>query len=62
MDSSKPLHNFYYNHERKEIITLGRLASHITIFNLHFKRCGEIEPACFKLYDKDMAIMSMGFS
>jgi hypothetical protein len=38
VDSCRPLHTFYYNYERKEIITLGRLASHISIFNLALKR------------------------
>jgi hypothetical protein len=60
--SCRPLHTFYYNQQRKEIITLGRLASHITIFNMALRRTGEIHPSCFKLYDKSMAIMSMAFS
>jgi hypothetical protein len=60
--SCRTLHTFYYNQQRKEIITLGRLASHITIFNLALHRSGEIHPVCFKLYDKSMAIMSMAFS
>jgi len=34
VDPSKPLYIFFYNTLRREIITLGRLASHITIFNM----------------------------
>jgi hypothetical protein len=62
VDTSKPLHIFYPNRKKREILTLGRLAAHISIFNLQLNKIRDIVPNCFKEYNRNGAIMSMVFS
>lgn len=62
VDACKPLHTFCFSQQRREVITLGRLASHITIFSHELAELRTITPACFRLFDKSMAILSLAFS
>jgi hypothetical protein len=62
VDDSRPLHVFEVNVARREVITLSRLGSHISIFNLQMKKVKDIIPACSRLYEHSAAIMSMAFS